>query len=201
MIRVGLTGGIGSGKSTVGALLRAHGAVVVDHDALARHVVEPGEPAFDEIVERFGTGILAPDGTLNRPALAAVVFADQTALRDLEAITHPAVRQAARQLEADAGPDAIVVHDIPLLTETGVVEDYDSVLVVDVPESVQIERLMRDRRMTEAEARARIDAQATREQRLAVADHVIENSGTREELVRAVDHVWRRLMDIDHRRP
>lgn len=201
MIRVGLTGGIGSGKSAVGALLHAHGAVVVDHDALARQVVEPGDPAFDEIVERFGAEILAPDGTLNRPALAAVVFADQTALRDLEAITHPAVRRAARQLEADAGPDAIVVHDIPLLTETGVAEDYDSVLVVDVPQSVQIERLMRDRRMTEAEARARIDAQATREQRLAVADHVIENSGTREELVRAVDHVWRRLVDIDHRRP
>ncbi|MFD1858756.1 dephospho-CoA kinase [Aeromicrobium camelliae] len=193
-LRVGLTGGIGSGKSTVSALLRERGAVVIDYDQLARDVVEPGEPALTAIAERFGASVLHPDGTLNRPALGAIVFTDPDARRDLEAITHPAIRDRAAQLEREAGEDGIVVHDNPLLVEMGAAEHCDVVLVVDVPEQIQIDRLVRDRGMSEDDARARIAAQASREQRAAAADHVIDNSGTKNELVHTVGGLWDELV-------
>ncbi|WP_293784259.1 dephospho-CoA kinase [uncultured Aeromicrobium sp.] len=194
MLRVGLTGGIGSGKSTVSALLRERGAVVIDYDQLARDVVEPGQPALTAIARRFGPQVLHPDGTLNRPALGAIVFADVDARRDLEAITHPAIRDRAVQIERAAGPDSIVVHDNPLLVEMGAAEQCDVVVVVDVPEPVQIQRLVHDRGMSEDDARARIAAQASRAQRIAVADHVIDNSGTVNELVRTVGDLWDELV-------
>lgn len=190
MIRVGLTGGIGSGKSTVSALLREHGAVIVDYDLLAREVVEPGQPALDAIAQRFGDDVLTASGELNRPALGAIVFADDAARKDLEAITHPAIRDRAATVEREAGPDAVVVHDNPLLIEMGAAASCDAVLVVDVPSEVQIARLVDARGMDEADARARIAAQASREQRLAHADHVIDNSGTVDRLRGIVDTVW-----------
>lgn len=193
MTRVGLTGGIGSGKSAVTALLRERGAVVVDADVLAREVVEPGTPGFAAVVERFGDGVLDGDGRLDRPALGAVVFADEQARRDLEAIIHPRVRARAAELEAAAGPDAVVVHDVPLLVETGQAELYDLVVVVDVPVETQIERLASNRGMSRADAESRIAAQATREQRRGAADVVIDNSGTLADLADAVDALWQRL--------
>ncbi|WP_243697251.1 dephospho-CoA kinase [Aeromicrobium phragmitis] len=193
-LRVGLTGGIGSGKSTVSALLRERGAVVIDYDQLARDVVAPGQPALAAIAQRFGEGVLLSDGTLNRPALGAIVFTDAAAREDLEAITHPAIRDRATQLEHAAGEDGIVVHDNPLLVEMGAAEHCDVVVVVDVPEQVQIDRLVRDRQMSEDDARARIAAQASRAQRMAVADHVIDNSGTKNELVRTVGGLWDELV-------
>ncbi|MEG9225698.1 dephospho-CoA kinase [Aeromicrobium sp. Sec7.5] len=192
-VRVGLTGGIGSGKSTVSALLRDHGAVVVDYDRIAREVVEPGSPALDAIVERFGPGVLAADGSLDRPALGAIVFADEASRRDLEGITHPAVRARAAELEAGADTADVVVHDIPLLAESGGRGPYDVVVVVDVPVEVQVERLVRDRGMSPDEARARIDAQASRDDRAAVADVVVDNSGSLEELTAAVRDLWQEL--------
>lgn len=194
MLRVGLTGGIGSGKSTVSALLRERGAVVIDYDQLARDVVEPGQPALTAIARRFGPQVLHPDGTLNRPALGAIVFTDVDARRDLEAITHPAIRDRAVQIERAAGPASIVVHDNPLLVEMGAAKHCDVVVVVDVPEPVQIQRLVHDRGMSEDDARARIAAQASRADRTAVADHVIDNSGTVNELVRTVGDLWDELV-------
>ncbi|KQY59091.1 dephospho-CoA kinase [Aeromicrobium sp. Root495] len=193
MTTIVLTGGIGTGKSTVSRQLAQHGAVVVDYDLLAREAVEPGSPGLSAIVERFGDGVLSPDGTLDRPALGSIVFADEAARRDLEAITHPAVRDLAVQQVLAAGPDAVVVHDIPLFVESGAAPPHDLVVVVDVPESVQVERLVRDRGMTEDEAHARIAAQASQEQRLAVADVVLDNAGTPDELIAAVDALWTRL--------
>ena len=193
MTTIVLTGGIGTGKSTVSRRLKEHGAVVVDYDLLAREAVEPGSPGLAAIVERFGDDVLAPDGTLDRPALGSIVFADESARRDLEAITHPAVRELAVQQVLGAGQDAVIVHDIPLFVESGAAPPHDLVVVVDVPESVQVERLVRDRGMTEDEARSRIGAQASRDDRLAVADVVLDNSGSREELTEAVDALWARL--------
>lgn len=194
MLKVGLTGGIGSGKSTVSALLAEHGAVVIDYDQLARDVVEPGSPALLEIQERFGPEVLTADGALNRPALGAMVFADPEALRALNAITHPAIRRLGESREAAAGADAIVVHDNPLLVEMGGADQYDVVLVVDVPVEVQVERLTAIRGMSESDARARIAAQASREQRTGAADHVIDNTGSQEELVRIVGGLWDELL-------
>ena len=193
MTRVGLTGGIGSGKSSVSARLRDRGAVVIDYDVLAREVVEPGAPALERLVERFGPEILTPDGGLDRPGLGAVVFGDEAARRDLEAILHPAVRALAAEREAAAGPDALVVHDVPLLVETSPPGTFDRVVVVDVPEEVQLDRLVRLRGMSEDEARARIASQATREQRLAAADDVVDNTGPLEDLDRAVEVLWAEL--------
>ncbi|GAA3548258.1 dephospho-CoA kinase [Aeromicrobium flavum] len=192
--RVGLTGGIASGKSTVSARLAALGAVVIDYDRLARDVVEPGSPALDLIADRFGAGVIAADGTLDRPGLGAVVFADPSALKDLEAITHPAIRDLAARREADAGPDAVVVHDNPLLVEMGAAAACDVVIVVDVPEPVQVARMVSDRGMTEQDARARIAAQASREERLAAADVVIDNTGSLEQLSARIDEVWKDLV-------
>ncbi|HEX5769350.1 MAG TPA: dephospho-CoA kinase [Nocardioidaceae bacterium] len=192
-MRVGLTGGVASGKSTVSAMLRDLGAVVVDADLLAREVVAPGTEGLAEIVAAFGDKVLTPEGELDRPAMGAIVFGDEEARRRLEAIIHPRVRQRSAELEAAAGPDAVVVHDIPLLAETGQAGTFGAVVVVDVPVETQVERMVRLRGMTEAEAKARISAQATREQRLAVATHVIDNTGTVEDLRDRVAEVFGEL--------
>ncbi|WP_329024268.1 dephospho-CoA kinase [Streptomyces sp. NBC_01423] len=194
MLKVGLTGGIGAGKSEVSRLLVGHGAVLVDADRIAREVVEPGTPGLAAVVEEFGPGILTPQGTLDRPALGAIVFADPDRLAALNAIVHPLVRDRSAELEKAAGPDSVVVHDVPLLTENGLAPLYDLVVVVDADPETQLDRLVRLRGMTEADARARMAAQATREQRRAVADLVIDNDGPVEELADRVRAVWAELM-------
>jgi dephospho-CoA kinase len=192
--RVGLTGGVASGKSTVSAMLRDLGAVVVDADQLAREVVAPGTEGLAEIVAAFGEQVLTPDGALDRPAMGAVVFGDADQRRRLEAIVHPRVRTRGAELEAAAGPDAVVVHDIPLLAETGQGAEFDAVVVVDVPVQLQLERMVTLRGMSREEAQARVAAQATREERLAVATHVIENTGTLEDLRDEVTEVFEDLV-------
>ncbi|HUP99299.1 MAG TPA: dephospho-CoA kinase [Aeromicrobium sp.] len=192
-MRVGLTGGIGSGKSTVSALLADRGALVIDYDLLAREVVEVGAPALAAIVDRFGPGVLHVDGSLNRPALGEIVFADDDARRDLEAITHPAIGELAWSRDEAAPDGSVVVHDHPILVEVGLAGLMDVVVVVDVPEEIQVDRLVRLRGVTEADARARIAAQASREERLAAADVVIDNSGGVAELTAAVDALWQQL--------
>jgi len=194
-MRVGLTGGVASGKSTVSAMLRDLGAVVVDADLLAREVVAPGTDGLAEIEAAFGSELLTPDGELDRAAMGAVVFGDEQKRRALEAIIHPRVRTRGAELEAAAGADAIVVHDIPLLTETGQADAFDAVIVVDVPVEMQVDRMVRRRGMTLEEAEGRVRAQATRDQRIAVATYVIENSGTKEDLRDRVTEVFTDLAD------
>ncbi|HEV7212254.1 MAG TPA: dephospho-CoA kinase [Blastococcus sp.] len=189
MLRIGLTGGIGSGKSTVSELLAARGAVVVDADRIAREVVEPGTPGLGAVVEAFGDRVLTPAGALDRPAVAAIVFADADARRRLDGIVHPLVRQRAAELARAAPEDAVVVHDVPLLVETGQAASYDVVLVVEAALETRLARLV-ERGLPETDARARIAAQATDEERRAVADVVLDNSGTREELAAQVDRFW-----------
>jgi dephospho-CoA kinase len=189
VLRIGLTGGIGSGKSTVSALLVQRGAVLVDADLIAREVVQPGTPGLAAVVEAFEPGVLAADGSLDRPALAAIVFADPDARRRLDGIVHPLVRARAAELIAAAPPDAVVVQDVPLLVETGQSASYDLVLVVEADQETRVARLVQ-RGLTEADARARIAAQATDEQRRAVADVVLDNSGSREQLAAQVDRFW-----------
>ncbi len=196
MILVGLTGGIGSGKSTVSTRLAAHGAVVIDADAITRQLQEPGQPVLLAIVERFGGGVLDDAGRLDRPALAAIVFNDPEALKDLNQIVHPAVGlETARRIAAEQDTDHVVVLDVPLLVETGR-RGLAAVVVVDVPTEVAIERLVRQRGMSEPDARARIAAQASREERLAKADIVIDNSGDRKALEARVDEVWSQLRSL-----
>ena len=190
MLRIGLTGGIGSGKSTVSRLLGERGAVVVDADVIAREVVAPGTPGLAAIVEAFGPTVLAADGSLDRPGLAAVVFADPEARRRLDAIVHPLVRARAGELEAAAPPDAVVVHDVPLLAETGQGASYDLVVVVETDPGVRVARLVQ-RGLRADDARARIAVQATDEQRRAIADVVLDNSGTPEQLTEQVERLWR----------
>lgn len=190
VLRVGLSGGIGSGKSTVAERLSADGAVLVDADALAREVVEPGTPGLAELVDRFGERILDGDGTLNRPALAELVFGDEQARADLNAITHPRIRELTAQRMGRAPADAVVVHDIPLLVEAGYGADYDLVVIVDAPEEVRVQRLV-ERGLTESDARARIRAQASPQQRREAADVWIDNSGSVEQVRAAVDELWR----------
>lgn len=190
MLRVGLTGGIGSGKSEVSRRLAALGAVLVDADAIAREVVEPGTPGLAAVVAEFGEGVLRADGTLDRERLGSIVFADETKLKRLNAIMHPLVGERTKELVATAPPDAIVVHDVPLLAENHLAAAYDLVVVVDAPVEEQVRRLTTARGMTEEAARARIAAQATREQRRAIADRVIDNSGTIESLTAQVDALW-----------
>ena len=192
-MRVGLTGGVASGKSTVSAILSELGAVVVDADRLAREVVAKGTPGLGQVVEAFGPGILTEDGEMDRPRVGAIVFADEARRRVLEGIIHPLVRARGAELEAAAGPGTLVVHDIPLLVETGQADRFDAVVVVDVPTEVQIERMVRDRGWTREDAEARVAAQATREQRRAVATHVIENTGTLEDLRHRVTEVFEAL--------
>jgi dephospho-CoA kinase len=189
VLRIGLTGGIGSGKSTVSRLLAERGAVIVDADAIAREVVEPGTPGLAAVVEAFGAGVLAANGSLNRPGLAAVVFADPEARRTLDAIVHPLVRARAIEIAAAAPPDAVVVNDVPLLAETGQASAYDVVLVVETDPGTRIARLVQ-RGLTAEDARARIAVQATDEQRRAIADVVLDNSGTPEQLAAQVDRFW-----------
>jgi dephospho-CoA kinase len=192
-VRVGLTGGIGSGKSTVSALLAERGAWVIDYDLLAREAVEPGMPALAAIVERFGPAVLLADGALDRPALGTIVFGDEQARRDLEAITHPAIGELAWARDSAAPEDAVIVHDHPLLVEVGLTAFVDLVVVVDVPEEIQVERLTGLRGMADADIRARIAAQSDRDARLAAADVIIDNSGSVEDLIEAVDDLWARL--------
>ena len=192
-MRVGLTGGIGSGKSTVSRMLAELGAVVVDADVLAREVVAKGTPGLAAVVDAFGGAVLTPDGELDRPAVGALVFADPAKRAVLERIIHPLVRARGVELENAAGPGALVVHDIPLLVETGQAGRFDAVIVVDAPEQVQTERLVRERGMSLVDAEARIAAQATREQRRAAATHLIDNSGTLEDLRQRVTEVFEEL--------
>lgn len=195
-MRVGLTGGIASGKSTVAAILADLGAVVIDADQLAREVVAPGTPGLARVVETFGAEVLTPEGAMDRAKVGAIVFADAEQRARLEAIIHPRVRERGAELERDAGPDAIVVHDIPLLVETGQQGTFDAVIVVDVPEDVQVARMMRERDWSEADARARIAAQASRADRRAAATYLIENGGTREDLRHKVTEVFDQLRSV-----
>lgn len=193
VLRVGLTGGIGSGKSEVSRRLVSLGAILVDADAVAREVVEPGTPGLAAIVEEFGEEILRPDGTLDRERLGSIVFADHGRRERLNAIVHPLVGQRMRELVEDAPAGAIVVHDVPLLTENDLTGMYDMVVVVDAPVEEQVRRLTTVRGMTEEAARARIAAQATREQRRAVADRVIDNSGALDALDAQIEDLWAEL--------
>src|SRR4051794_22434975 len=192
MLRVGLTGGIGSGKSEVPRMLAGHGARVIGADVVAREGVAPGTPGDARVVEAFGPAVLADDGSLDRAALAARVFADPEELAALNAIVHPLVRARTAELMAEAPDDAVVVNDVPLLVEVGLASTYDLVVVVDAPEDVRLERLV-GRGLSSADARARMAAQAAREDRLAGADYVIENAGSLADLTSRVDQLWREL--------
>lgn len=198
MILLGLTGGIGSGKSTVSNLLAAHGAVIIDGDAITRELQQKGSPLLDVLRERFGDTIFSDDGSLNRPALAAIVFNDKDALADLNKIVHPAVgKEMERRLNEQRTTDNVVVLDIPLLAEnprTGM----SGVIVVDIDTELAISRLVKFRNMNEDDARARIKNQASREQRLAIADQVIDNSGTEDDLKNRVAEVWNWATSLPH---
>lgn len=191
MLRIGLTGGIAAGKSLVSNMLGDLGAVVIDADVLAREVVEPGTAGFGEILDRFGGHLVLADGSLDRARLGELVFEDADARRVLNDIVHPRVRAAAGVLEREAPSDAVVVHVIPLLVETGQQDAFDAVLVVDVPQEVQMDRLMERNSLTREQALARLAAQASREDRLVAADWTIENTGDVEATGRAVRDLWR----------
>ncbi|XVU27486.1 dephospho-CoA kinase [Actinoplanes sp. CA-054009] len=189
MLRVGLTGGIGAGKSAVARRLARHGAVIIDSDLLAREVVEPGTPGLAEVVAAFGAGVLTADGALDRPALAAKVFGDDEARRRLEKIIHPRVRRRAADLHAEAGPEAIVVNDIPLLVETGQTASFHLVIVVEATREARVARLVKTRGMTEEQATARIAAQAGDAQRRPAADILLINDGSLGDLEKQVDAI------------
>ncbi|WP_329465762.1 dephospho-CoA kinase [Streptomyces sp. NBC_01431] len=195
MLKVGLTGGIGAGKSEVSRLFVSYGAVLIDADRIAREVVEPGTPGLAAVVEAFGPGVLSADGTLDRPKLGGIVFSDPDKLATLNKIVHPLVGARSAALESAAGPDSVVIHDVPLLAENGLAPLYDLVVVVDAAPETQLDRLVRLRGMTADEARARMAAQADRAQRLAVADIVIDNDGPLEALEPQVRKVWERLAE------
>ena len=200
MLRVGLTGGIGSGKSEVSKRLAAYGAALIDADVAARAVVEPGTPGLGEITAVFGPQVLLPDGRLNRERLGQIVFADDGALAKLNAIVHPLVHERTQQLEQQAtatlGPGGIIVHDVPLLAENGLQNGFDTVIVVDAPDDQRLQRLIETRGMTAEHARERMAAQAGRDQRLAIADIVVDNSGTLADLDQQVAEVWSVLHDL-----
>jgi len=199
VLRIGLTGGIGAGKSTVAERLRSHGAIVVDADRLAREVLAPGSPGLAAVAEEFGPQVLTADGGLDRAALAAVAFADEGRRRALEAITHPRIAARTAELFAAAAPDAVVVHDIPLLVEKAMGPAYHLVLVVDAPEPVRVARLAATRGMAEADALARIRAQASAEQRHAAADVELNTDRPRAEVAADVDRLWsERLVPYEH---
>jgi dephospho-CoA kinase len=193
LYRVGLTGGIGAGKSEVSRRLAAHGAVVIDADAIAREVVEPGTPGLAEVVAAFGPEVLLPDGWLDRSRLGDIIFASPELRARLNGIVHPLVGARMRELEESAGPGSIVVHDVPLIAENNMAGAYDLVVVVDVPPRLQLDRLVRHRGLTRDQARARMAAQASREQRLGIAGIVVDNSGSLAELDRQVGELWTEL--------
>lgn len=198
MFRIGLTGGIAAGKSVTTARLAELGAVVIDHDVLAREALAPGSLGLTEVAQRFGDALIRPDGTLDRSALGALVFQDDDALAALEAIVHPAVRRLAAEREATAvaaNPQAVVVHDIPLLVETGQQDLFGLIIVVHAPEEVRLARLITERAMTASEARARLAAQADDVERLAVADVVLDSTGPLPERLAKVDALWERLVE------
>ncbi len=201
MLRVGLTGGIGAGKSEVSRRLAAYGAVVLDADLIAREVVAPGTDGLAEIVAAFGPGVLGPDGALDRAALGDVVFAHQDKLAALNSIVHPRVGARMRELEDSAKAGSVIVHDVPLIAENRLSDGYDLVVVVDVPPRIQLDRLVRMRGMSREQAQARMAAQASREQRLAIADIVVDNSGSLAELDRQVGELWGELRKRTQMRP
>jgi dephospho-CoA kinase len=189
----GLTGGVASGKSTVSRMLREHGAVVIDADRLAHDVVAKGTPGLAAVVAEFGPAVLTADGELDRPAMARLVFADQAARRRLEGIVHPLVFEEVRRLEEQAPKDAVVVHDLPLLAESGRAGTFDAVIVVEARAELQVERMTTDRGWSDEDARARMAAQASPEDRRAIATHLIDNTGSLDDLRRQVDDVYARL--------
>ncbi|MFD0772683.1 dephospho-CoA kinase [Streptomonospora algeriensis] len=193
MLRVGLTGGIGSGKSAVARRLEGHGALIVDADRISREVVEPGTSGLEEIVAEFGEDVLTEEGRLDRPKLGGIVFSDTAKLAKLNAIVHPRVGARTEELMKGASAEAVVVYDVPLLVENDLGGLYDVVVVVDVPEEEQVARVVHNRGMDPDQVRARIRAQATRERRRAAADIVIDNSGTPEDLDTRVAEVWQQL--------
>lgn len=193
MVRIGLTGGIGSGKSTVAGMLEARGAVIIDADAIARGLVEPGQPALVALVDEFGESILQPDGSLSRASLASLAFRDPGTTDRLNAIMHPLIAEESRRLMESAPSGAVVVYDMPLLVETGQQSLVDMVVVVDVPEEMQVERAVCLRGLEAEDVRRRMAVQATRDERQAVADVVIENSGSLDETEAQVDRLWRTL--------
>ncbi|MCD7437728.1 dephospho-CoA kinase [Streptomyces lincolnensis] len=198
MLKVGLTGGIGAGKSEVSRLLVECGAVLIDADRIAREVVAPGTPGLAAVVDAFGTEVLTADGGLDRPKLGSIVFADADKLAVLNSIVHPLVGARSRELESAAAEDAVVVHDVPLLTENGLAPLYDVVVVVDASPETQLDRLVRLRGMTEQDARARMAAQATRDKRREIADIVVDNDVPLDELRRRVRDVWDELVRRAH---
>jgi dephospho-CoA kinase len=200
-LRIGLTGGIASGKSTVSAMLRELGAVVIDADQLAREVVAKGTPGLAAVVEEFGPGLLTPDGDLDRAAMGDLVFSDQSARKRLEAIVHPLVFERIVDLETHAPEGSVIVHDIPLLAESGRAAapdrgGFDAVIVVDAPQDVQVARMVRDRGWTEAEALSRIAAQATAEDRRAIATYLVDNTGSLEDLRAEVEKIYAALTTL-----
>jgi dephospho-CoA kinase len=193
LVRVGLTGGVASGKSTVSAILDELGAVIIDADVLAREVVAKGTPGLEKVVAEFGPELFTPDGDLDRPAMGRLVFADEDARRRLEAIVHPLVFERIVELEEAASADDVVVHDIPLLAESGRADTFDAVIVVDADPEVQVERMIRERGWTREEAESRMLAQASREERRAIATHLIVNDGSLEQLRARVEEVYEQL--------
>ena len=194
MTRVGLTGGVASGKSTVSAMLAELGATVIDADQLAREVVARGTRGLARVVEAFGRDVLTPEGDLDRAKVGEIVFTDEAKRAVLEGIVHPLVFERYAELEAGAPREGVVVHDIPLLAESGRADTFDAVIVVEAPAEVQVERMLRDRGWTRADAEARIAAQATPEQRRAIATHLIVNTGTRDELRKRVEEVYEDIL-------
>jgi dephospho-CoA kinase len=192
MVMVGLTGGIGAGKSTVAALLSARGAIVIDADAIAREVVEPGMPALEKLVERFGPEILQPDGSLDRPKLGGIAFLNDETRKELEAITHPAIGELFLQRVAEAPPGSVVVHDVPLLVESKRGFDYAAVIVVEAPLDVRLDRL-EARGVPRADARRRIELQASDEDRRKVATWIVDNSGDLRSLEDQIASIWKEL--------
>ena len=193
MLRVGLTGGIGAGKSEVSRRLAAQGAVVIDADLIAREVVAPGTDGLAEVIAAFGPGVLGSDGELDRVALGDIVFADEEKLATLNSIVHPRVAARMREVEDAAGAGSVIVHDVPLIAENGLASRYDMVVVVDAPPRIQLDRLVRLRGMSREQAQARMAAQASREERLAIATIVVDNSGSLAELDRQVGELWAEL--------
>ena len=193
-MRVGLTGGIASGKSTVSEILAELGAVIIDGDKLAREVVEKGEPGLAQVVEAFGPEILTAEGDMDRAKVGQLVFNDEAKRKVLEGIVHPLVFERYAALEASAPQDGLVIHDIPLLAESGRADTFDAVIVVETPAETQVERMLRDRGWTRADAESRIAAQATPEQRRAIATYLIVNDGTREALRARVEEVYAELV-------